>query len=398
MAGRPRARGGGGGGARAGVRRLSRDRKLRLLVAAAAGVLALAGGRPGPGGGAAEGARLGGLLRGQGPQPGARAGGGQAAEDGSGIQVADKLPGWEGERAVKAPENTVGERRGAPQERAALWKGEVRRLSWSPRAFLFKGLLTDAECDHLVELAKSHMEKSSVVDNASGLSKASNIRTSSGAFLGSHQTEIISRIEERISAVTFIPQANGEGLQILRYQEGQKYDPHWDYFHDKLNAAPERGGQRYATMLMYLSTPREGGETVFPNAAGGHVEGPEWSTCAKRGNAVHAVKGDALFFYSMTPGGQLDKSSLHGGCPVIKGEKWSATKWMHVGKFDPFARIDPKHLEPDPPRVRPHVPGACEDWNDNCDDWASSGECDKNPGYMHKECRLSCKLCPTNSV
>ena len=83
---------------------------------------------------------------------------------------------------------------------------------------------------------------------------------------------------------------------------------------------------------------------------------------------------------------------------MIKGEKWSATKWMHVGKFDPFARIDPKHLEPDPPRVRPHVPGACEDWNDNCDDWASSGECDKNPGYMHKECRLSCKLCTTNSV
>jgi hypothetical protein len=26
----------------------------------------------------------------------------------------------------------------------------------------------------------------------------------------------------------------------------------------------------------------------------------------------------------------LDQKSTHAGCPVLKGEKWSATKWMHV--------------------------------------------------------------------
>jgi prolyl 4-hydroxylase len=36
--------------------------------------------------------------------------------------------------------------------------------------------------------------------------------------------------------------------------------------------------------------------------------------------------GDALLFYSLTPDGTQDKLSLHAGCPVIKGEKWSATK------------------------------------------------------------------------
>jgi hypothetical protein len=57
---------------------------------------------------------------------------------------------------------------------------------------------------------------------------------------------------------------NGESIQILRYEHGQKYEPHWDYFQDKVNQA--RGGHRYATVLMYLSTVEKGGETVFPNA------------------------------------------------------------------------------------------------------------------------------------
>ena len=57
---------------------------------------------------------------------------------------------------------------------------------------------------------------------------------------------------------------NAENMQILRYEHGQKYEPHFDYFHDKINQV--RGGHRYATVLMYLSTVHKGGETVFPNA------------------------------------------------------------------------------------------------------------------------------------
>lgn len=51
---------------------------------------------------------------------------------------------------------------------------------------------------------------------------------------------------------------------MLRYEHGQKYDPHYDYFTDKVNIA--RGGHRLATVLMYLSDVEKGGETVFPNA------------------------------------------------------------------------------------------------------------------------------------
>lgn len=69
---------------------------------------------------------------------------------------------------------------------------------------------------------------------------------------------------------------------------------------------------------------------MFPNAEEGKVSGPEWSDCAKRGLAVKAVKGDALLFYSLKPDGSTDPTSLHGSCPTTKGDKWSATKWIHV--------------------------------------------------------------------
>lgn len=46
-----------------------------------------------------------------------------------------------------------------------------------------------------------------------------------------------------------------------------------------------------------------------------------------------AFAGDALLFYSLNPDASMDPYSLHGGCPVIKGAKWSATKWMRVGEY-----------------------------------------------------------------
>lgn len=96
--------------------------------------------------------------------------------------------------------------------------------------------------------------------------------------------------------VSHIPEDNGEGMQVLHYINGQKYEPHHDYFHDTVNPQKSNGGQRVATMLMYLTTVEEGGETVFPNAAE-KVEGSQWSDCAKRGLAVKTMKGDALLFF-----------------------------------------------------------------------------------------------------
>ncbi|CAN4109802.1 unnamed protein product [Withania somnifera] len=207
-------------------------------------------------------------------------------------------------------------------------------ISWEPRAVVYHNFLSKEECEYLINLGKPHMKKSSVVDSATGKSTDSRVRTSSGTFLDRGQDKVVRTIEKRIADFTFIPVEHGEGLQILHYEVGQKYEPHYDYFSDKFNT--QHGGQRIATVLMYLSDVEEGGETVFPAAKGNFSAVPWWnelSECGKGGLSVKPKMGDALLFWSMKPDATLDPSSLHGGCPVIKGNKWSSTKWMRVHEY-----------------------------------------------------------------
>jgi prolyl 4-hydroxylase len=157
-------------------------------------------------------------------------------------------------------------------------------------------------------------------------------------FLGRGQDAVVAAIEERIALHTALPASHGEGLQVLHYAPGELYEPHFDSFHEEHNQ--QNGGQRIATMLMYLTDVEEGGETVFPAstekpaAAVNGAPGAAGSPCARAGVAVAPRAGDALLFYSLTPDGRVDPKSLHGGCPVLRGDKWSATKWLRLGVFD----------------------------------------------------------------
>ncbi|KAG0479862.1 hypothetical protein HPP92_010720 [Vanilla planifolia] len=91
----------------------------------------------------------------------------------------------------------------------------ARQISWKPRAFVYEGFLTDEECDHLISLAKSELKRSAVADNLSGKSTLSEVRTSSGTFISKGKDNIISGIEDRIAAWTFLPKENGEDIQVL---------------------------------------------------------------------------------------------------------------------------------------------------------------------------------------
>uniref|UniRef100_A0A162AC46 Prolyl 4-hydroxylase alpha subunit domain-containing protein n=1 Tax=Daucus carota subsp. sativus TaxID=79200 RepID=A0A162AC46_DAUCS len=144
----------------------------------------------------------------------------------------------------------------------------VSRISWQPRVFSYKKFLTDEECEHLINLAKvGSLEKSMVVNDETGEGEASDVRTSSGMFLDTAHDEVVASIERRIAAWTFLPTGsmayeNGEQMQILHYEHGQKYEPHADFFVDDFNV--RAGGNRVATVLMYLSNVDKGGETIFP--------------------------------------------------------------------------------------------------------------------------------------
>jgi prolyl 4-hydroxylase len=220
----------------------------------------------------------------------------------------------------------------------------LETLAWSPRAFLMHRFLSEAEADHLVALAKPFMRTSQIVDSKTGKLFASQARTSKGFFLKRAQDAVVERVERRIAAWTKLPPENGETLHILEYDKTEQYRPHFDTFTDSVNV--KRGGQRVATVLVYLSDVTRGGETIFPDAEPRSLEpaaaarldamtdAGELSKCAADAPlAVKPRKGDALLFYSVTPSGEPDEASLHASCPVEEGTKWSATRWIREDKF-----------------------------------------------------------------
>jgi prolyl 4-hydroxylase len=189
----------------------------------------------------------------------------------------------------------------------------------NPRVVVFGGLLSDDECDGLIELARSRLTRSETVQTETGGSEVNEARTSQGMFFQRGENELCGRLEARFAALMGWPLDNGEGIQILHYGPGAEYKPHYDYFDPAQPGTPtilKRGGQRVASLVCYLNTPKNGGATVFPDVA----------------LDVAAVRGNAVFFsYDRA---HPSSKSLHGGAPVIEGEKWVATKWVREGRFE----------------------------------------------------------------
>ena len=121
-----------------------------------------------------------------------------------------------------------------------------------------------------------------------------------------------------------------------------------------------KGGNRFATVLLYMTDIPEngGGETVFPgtwnpetpeqdrqslgqaiehlrdsgDAVAAGIQRGSWqekmvATCRSK-LAVKPHSGRAVLFYSEHPNGEADAMSKHGGCPVLAGEKWAANLWV----------------------------------------------------------------------
>ena len=187
-----------------------------------------------------------------------------------------------------------------------------------PRVVLFDGFMTPEECQALMDQASPRLARSETVDNANGGNEVNAARTSDGMFFSRGESELITRIEARIAALLRWPVSHGEGLQVLRYRPGAEYLPHFDYFdpvHPGSAAVLTRGGQRVGTLVMYLNAPQRGGSTTFPAI----------------GLEVAPVQGSAVFFSYDRP--DASTGTLHGGAPVLEGEKWVATKWLREGEF-----------------------------------------------------------------
>lgn len=198
------------------------------------------------------------------------------------------------------------------------WVDVVASLS-QPRVVVLGGLLSHDECDGLIDAARPRLARSLTVQTSTGGEELNPDRTSHGMFFNRGETELVKRIESRIARVVNWPVENGEGMQVLNYQVGAEYKPHYDYFDPAEPGTPtilKRGGQRVGTVVMYLNEPTRGGGTTFPDV----------------GLEVAPVRGHAVFFsYNRPHPGTM---TLHGGAPVLEGEKWVATKWMRERVFE----------------------------------------------------------------
>lgn len=204
-------------------------------------------------------------------------------------------------------------------------------LSWYPRTYVFPRFLNTERAEHFVKLAKARLAPSSLAFKKGDTADTTkDVRTSQGTFISRNEDKegVLAWIEDRLAQLTGLPANHGEPFNVLRYQLTQHYDSHYDVF-DPESYGPQ-ASQRMATVLIYLSAPEEGGETVFP-LEGEHgldrLPTINYRSC-DQGLKYKPRSGDALLFWSIHPNGSFDKHALHGGCPVTKGEKWVATKWI----------------------------------------------------------------------
>ncbi|KAH7652474.1 Procollagen-proline dioxygenase protein [Dioscorea alata] len=201
-------------------------------------------------------------------------------------------------------------------------------LSWKPRAFYFPNFATAEQCEAIIQIAKLSLKPSTLALRKGETAESTQgIRTSSGTFVSASEdsTGTLDQIEQKIAKVTAIPREQGEAFNILRYEIGQRYASHYDAF-SPAEYGPQKS-QRIASFLLYLSDIGEGGETMFPFENGLNMDiGYDYEKCI--GLKVKPRRGDGLLFYSLFTNLTIDPTSLHGSCPVIRGEKWVATKWI----------------------------------------------------------------------
>ncbi|MBO0998538.1 2OG-Fe(II) oxygenase [Bacillus sp. SD075] len=178
-----------------------------------------------------------------------------------------------------------------------------------PLVVVLGNVLSEEECDGLIELSKNKMHRSKT-----GVTHEVNeIRTSSSMFFQENEYDIITKIEKRISTIMNIPLEHGDGIQILKYTPGQEYKAHFDFFTSSSTATKNN---RISTIIMYLNDVEHGGETFFP----------------KLNFSVSPRKGMAVYFEYFYNDKNINERTLHGGAPVITGEKWVATQWMRRQK------------------------------------------------------------------
>lgn len=179
------------------------------------------------------------------------------------------------------------------------------------------GFLSAQECADMRALIDANAQPSTLFSGSAN----PDYRTSHSCNLNPWDP-FVSRITDRIVALTGLDAASGETLQGQRYTQGQEYKVHCDFFPVTASYWPamlRSGGQRCWTAMIYLSDVAEGGETHFPHC----------------GFMVPPREGMILLWNNLDRDGAPNAHSLHAARPVISGTKYVVTKWFRERRWEP---------------------------------------------------------------
>jgi prolyl 4-hydroxylase len=192
-----------------------------------------------------------------------------------------------------------------PAHRPRAWRLDT------PLAQLYEipALLSAADCRTLMRLIDGSLIPSTVTRGPS------DYRTSRTCHLRRADDALVERIDALLAALIGVPAALSEPLQGQRYDPGQYFRPHTDWFAPGTEEFREHtcpGGQRTWTVMIYLNTVPRGGETRFETI----------------GRSFVPVAGSALAWNNLLPDGSPNPATLHEALPVLQGRKYVITKWF----------------------------------------------------------------------
>ncbi len=188
------------------------------------------------------------------------------------------------------------------------------RLHANPGVWTVDDCVTPQEAQAICDLASSKFKAAVVSGAKSGVQSQG--RTNSVAWVKHDASATSLAVAKRIADIVGLPLEQAENFQVIRYQSGQEYRPHFDaYDHqtERGQRTMQNGGQRLVTALCYLNGVEQGGETAFP----------------KLEIKVAPKPGRLLIFENCEAGSDIRTPlSLHAGLPVEKGVKWAFNLWF----------------------------------------------------------------------
>ncbi len=177
--------------------------------------------------------------------------------------------------------------------------------------YIWQDFLSPDECSQLIEASIDRVRPSTVTQSNGD----PYYRTSSTCDLVEVDHPIVAQIDDKISQALGINLTYSEAIQAQKYEVGQEFKTHTDYFEpgtDEFRHHAAERGQRTWTFMIYLNTTPKGGATHF--------------TDIKR--KVKPKAGRAVIWNNLTKDGAPNPHTSHHGMPVEEGEKIIITKWF----------------------------------------------------------------------